>query len=313
MVVGPNRAPAQQKTGETPRIVLLGIEPDQKTIEVFEQGMRAAGRIKDINAQIDYRWGGNDPQHSADVAREVVSLNPSVIVSIGSPNTQLVHRLTSTIPIVFAVVSDPVGQGIVTSFAHPSGNVTGFSNFDSGVGGKWLQVLREIAPQRTRFVSLFNPTNNPIIELFHHSFEDAARSLNVDVSRMPVHDDGEIQAAFRRFAGATNIALLVPADPFTYYRSAMIAGLASKHQIPAMYAFRRFVDDGGLIAYGPDNNDPLYSAASYVDRVLKGEKPGDLPVQQPTKYTLVINLSAAKALGLSIPPSLFARADEVIE
>ena len=202
----------------------------------------------------------------------------------------------------------------MTSFAHPGGNVTGFSHFDTGVGGKWLQVLREIVPQRTRFVSMFNPNpNNPITELFQRSIEDAARSLSVEVSRALVHDDSEIQAAFEQFAGATNIALLVPSDPFTYFRSAMIAALAAKHRIPAMYPARRFVDDGGLVAYGPDLYDQIYLAASYVNRVLKGEKLGDLPVQQPTKYTLVINLKTAKVLGLDVPHSLLARADEVIE
>ena len=175
-----------------------------------------------------------------------------------------------------------------------------------------MQLLREIVPQRTRFVSMFNPINQ-ISELFQRSIEDAARSLNVEVSRAPVHDDSEIQAAFEEFAGATNIALLVPSNPLTFFRSAMIAALAAKHRIPAMYPVRRFVDDGGLVAYGPDLYDQIFSAASYVDRVLKGEKPGDLPIQQPTKYTLVINLRAAKAIDLNIPPSILARADEVIE
>ena len=311
-IVGCNEVFAQ-KTIETPRIAVVGIEPDQKVIEAFDRGMRTVGWIKDANARVEYRWSGSDPQLSAAIVREVINSTPSVIVPIGSPNTLVVHRLTSTIPIVFAVVSDPIYQGIATSFAHPGGNVTGFSNFDTGVGGKWLQLLREMAPQRTRFVSMFNPTNNQIIEFFQRSIEDAARSLNVEVSRAPVHDDGEIRAAFEQFAGATNIALLFPSDTFTYFRSAMIAPLAAKHRIPAMYPARRFVDDGGLVAYGPDIYDQIFSAASYVDRVLKGEKPGDLPIQQPTKYTLVINLRAAKAIDLNIPPSLLARADEVIE
>jgi putative ABC transport system substrate-binding protein len=290
---------------------VVGIDPDQEVIEAFDRGMRAVGRIKDANARVEYRWSGSDTQPGSAVVTEVVSSNPSVIVPIGSPNTLAVHRLTSTIPIVFAVVSDPIDLGIAASFAHPGGNVTGFSNFDTGVGGKWLQLLREMAPQRTRFVSMFRP--DPIAEFFQRSIEDAARSLNVEVSRAPVHDDGEIQAAFEQFGGATNIALLVPSNTFTYFRSAMIAALASKLRIPALYPARRFVDDGGLVAYGPDLYDQIYLAASYVDRVLTGAKPGDLPIQQPTKYTLVINLRAAKALGLEIPPTLLARADEVIE
>jgi putative ABC transport system substrate-binding protein len=309
-IVGCNEVFAQ-KTIETPRIAVIGIEPDQKVIEAFDRGMRAAGWIKDANARVEYGWGTQ--LSAAAVVAEVVSSNPSVIVSIGSPNTFAARKLTSTIPIVFAIVSDPVGQGIVTSFAHPGGNVTGFSNYDSEIGGKWLQVLREMAPQRTRFVSVFNPTNNPVSELFQSSFEDAARSLHVEVTQAPVYSDGEIQAVFERFAGATNIAFLFPSDPFTFFRSTMIAALASKHQIPAIFPARRFADDGGLVAYGPDIYHEIYSAASYVDRVLKGANPGDLPIQQPTKYTLVINLRAAKAIDLNIPSSLLARADEVIE
>ena len=311
-IVGCNEVFAQ-KTIETSRIVVIGVDPDQKVIEAFEQGMRAARSIKDADARVQYRWGGNDPQLRAAVVAEVVGSNPSVIVPIAAPNTLAARRLTSTIPMVFAVVSYPIDQGIVTNYAHPGGNVTGFSYFDSGIGGKWLQLLHEMTPQRTRFGSMFNPTNNQIIEFFQHSIEDAARSLNVEVSRVPVHDDGEIQAAFEQFAGATNIALLVPPDPFTYFRGAMIAALAAKHRIPTMYPARRFADEGGLVAYGPDLYDQIYLAASYVDRVLKGAKPGDLPFQQPTKYTLVINLRAAKAIDLNIPPSLLARADEVIE
>jgi putative tryptophan/tyrosine transport system substrate-binding protein len=200
----------------------------------------------------------------------------------------------------------------VTNFAHPGGNVTGFSYFDSAIGGKWLQLLQEMTPQRTRFVSMFNPYNQSV-EYLQRSIEDAARSLNVEVSRVPVQNDYEIRGAFEQLADATNIALLFPSDPFTFFRSAMIAALAAKHRIPAMYPARRFANDGGLVAYGPDIYDKIYLAASYVDRVLKGAKPGDLPVQQPTKYTLIINLRAAKALDLNIPPSLLARADEVIE
>jgi putative tryptophan/tyrosine transport system substrate-binding protein len=304
--------PFAQKTGEMPLITVVGIDPDQKVVEAFDRGMRAVGYINDGNARVDYRWSGSDPQLGPTIVTEVVSSNPSVIVAIGSPNTIALRRRTSTIPIVFAVVSDPVYQGIVTSFAHPGSNVTGFSYFDTGVGGKWLQVLREIAPQTTQFVSMFSPTNSPG-KFFLQSIEDAARSLNVEALRMPVQNDDEIRGAFEQLAGANNIALLFPSDPFTFFRSAMIATLAAKHRIPAMYPARRFADDGGLVAYGPDIYDEIYLAASYVDRILEGAKPGDLPVQQPTKYTLIINLRAAKALDLPIPATLLARADEVIE
>jgi len=302
-----------QRTGEMPRIAVVRADPnDQQDTAVFEKGMRAAGWIKDINVRLDYYVRRDDPQLTTSVVTEVVSSNPTIIVTIASPNTLATQRLTSTIPIVFAVVSDPIGQGVVTNFAHPGGNVTGFSYFDSGIGGKWLQLLLEMTPQRTRFVSMFSGTGGPT-ELFQRSIEDGARSLSVEVTRAVVHNDSEIEAVFERIAGATDIALIIPSNQFTYIRSRMIAELASKHRIPTMYPARRFADEGGLIAYGPDIYDEIYSAASYVDRILKGAKPGDLPIQQPTKYTLVINLRAAKAIDLNIPPSLLARADEVIE
>ena len=303
-----------QKIGEMPRIAVVRADPDDRQdVAVFEKGMRAAGWIKDINVRLDYYIGRDNSQLASSVVAEVVSSNPTIIVTIASPNTLAAHRLTSTIPIVFAVVSYPIDQGIAPSLAHPGGNVTGFSYFDGGIGGKWLQLLQEMTPQRTRFVSMYNPTGGPLPELFQRSIEDAARSLNVEVTRALVHTDSEIEAVFERIAGATDIALLIPSNAFTYIRSSMIAALAAKHRIPTIYPARRFADEGGLVAYGPDLYHQIYSAASYVDRILKGAKPGDLPIQQPTKYALIINLRAAKALDLDVPPSLLARADEVIE
>jgi putative ABC transport system substrate-binding protein len=209
------------------------------------------------------------------------------------------------------VVSDPVGQRIVTNLARPGGNITGFSHFDTGIGGKWVQLLREIAPETTRFVSMFKPALGSYAELFQRSMEDAARSLGIEVTRAPVLTDGDIEAVFERLAGAPNIALLVPSDPFTFVRSPMIAALAAKYRVPAIYPARQFVEDGGLVAYGPDLWDQLRSSAFYVSRILKGEKPGDLPVQAPTKFDFVINLKAARTLGLEIPLTIIARADEV--
>ena len=303
-----------QKIGEMPKIAMVRVAPgDGQDIAMFDQGMRAAGWTKDINVRLDYYVGSDDTQLASSVVTEVLSSNPTIIVTIASPNTLAAHRLTSTIPIVFAVVSYPIDQGIVPNLARPGGNVTGFSYFDGGIGGKWLQLLLEMTPQRTRFVSMYNPTVGPIGDLFQRSIDDAARSLNVEVTRALVYTDSDIEAVFERIAGARDIALLVPSNAFTYIRSSMIAVLAAKYHIPAMYPARRFVEEGGLVAYGPDLYHQIYEAASYVDRILKGAKPGDLPVQQPTKYPLVINLRAAKALGLNIPPSLLARADEVIE
>ena len=290
---------------------MVGFEANPKNISAFEQGMRKAGWLGDINARFDYRWGGT--KLTTTVPAEVVGSNPSIIVTIGSPATVAMHSASATIPIVFTVVSDPIGQGIVADLAHPGSNITGFSHFDSGMGGKWLQLLHEMTPQTTRFASIFNPAMGSYTELFERSIEDAARSLSLDVTRTPVRNDGEIETAFQRLAGTTSIALLFPTDQFTYARSAMIAALAVKHRLPAIYPARRFVDDGGLVAYGPDIYDEIHRSASYVDRILKGEQPGDLPVQAPTKFEFIINLKTAKTIGLTIPDSILARADEVIE
>jgi putative tryptophan/tyrosine transport system substrate-binding protein len=318
MIVWSKRGIAQT-TSEIPRIAILlpGDEADPESralVAAFEQGMRAAGRIKDVNVRLDYRWAGTDAQHATAAAAEIAGWNPTVIVAVGSPVVVPMHRATATIPIVFAVVSDPVGQGLVSSLAHPGGNITGFSNVEPGMGSKWLGLLKEIVPLTTRVAVMFNPATAPYNELFQRSIEDAARSLNVEVMRAPVQNDGEIEAVFARLAGARNgVALLVPSDAFTYFRSPLIVALAAKNRLPAIYAFRRFAADGGLVAYGVDPYDQIRSTAFYVDRIVKGAKPGDLPVQQPTKYTLVINLKTAQALGLAVPLTLQASADELIE
>jgi putative tryptophan/tyrosine transport system substrate-binding protein len=188
-------------------------------------------------------------------------------------------------------VSDPIAQGLVSNLARPGGNITGFSIFEPGMGGKWLDLLKKIAPHTARVAVMFNPVISPVNELFQRSVEDAARSFDIEVTRAPVHDDREIEAVLEQFGLAQNSALLLPSDAFTAFRSKMIVALAGKYRLPAIYAYRRFVDDGGLVSYGIDLDEHLRSAASYVDRIIKGAKPGDLPVQQPTKYTLVINLN----------------------
>jgi putative ABC transport system substrate-binding protein len=305
-------------TGRMPKIAVLmvGSADDLESpmlLSAFEQGMRAAGWTKDANVRLDYRWGGTDPQHAAAAAAEVAASKPDAIVAVGSPVVVATQHLTATIPIVFAIVSDPVGQGVVPNLAHPGGNVTGFSNLEPGIGGKWLELLKEIAPGVTKVAVMFNPATSPYNELFERSVEDGARTFGVQVSRAPVHDDGEMAALFERLAGQPDVGLLVPSDAFTYFRSATIVALAAKHRLPAIYAFRRFADEGGLVAYGVDAFEQMRATASYVDRILKGAKPGDLPVQMPTKYSLIINLKTAKALGLNVPPGLIAAADDVIE
>jgi putative tryptophan/tyrosine transport system substrate-binding protein len=297
-------------------VLMVGNADDAEStamVSAVEQGMRAAGWTKDVNVHFDYRWAGTDPQHSASAAAEVAASKPDVVVAIGSPVVIAMQRVTTTIPIVFAVVSDPVGQGFVPNLAHPGGNITGFSNLEPGIGGKWLELLKEIAPAVNKVAVMFNPATSPYNELFERSVEDGAGTFGVQVSRAPVHDDAEITAVFERLAGQSDVGLLVPSDAFTYFRSAMIVTLAAKHRLPAIYPFRRFVDEGGLVSYGVDTFEQMRAAASYVDRILKGAKPADLPVQLPTKYTFIINMKTAKALGLNVSSGLLATADDVIE
>jgi putative ABC transport system substrate-binding protein len=307
-----------EATGRMPTVavLLVGSADDNESgglVSAFEQGMREAGRIKDVNVHLDYRWGGTDPQHAASAATEVAALKPDVVVAVGSPVVSAMQRITTTVPIVFAIVSDPVGQHVVPNLARPSGNVTGFSNLEPEIGGKWLELLKEIAPGTKKVGVMFNPATSPYNELFERSVEVAARTFGVQVSRTPVHDDAEIAAVFERLSGQSDAALLVPSDAFTYFRSATTVALAAKNRLPAVYAFRRFATEGGLVAYGVDAFDQVRSTASYVDRILKGAKPGDLPVQMPSKYTLIINLKTAKALALTVPSGLLAAADEVVE
>jgi putative tryptophan/tyrosine transport system substrate-binding protein len=307
-----------QATSSNPRVaILMAIEQTDPGshgfVEAFEQGMREAGWINGINVQLDYRWGSTDPQRAIAAALEVSGWNPSVIVAVGSPVVRPLQRATSTIPIVFAIVSDPVDQGFVSSLAHPGRNITGFSHFDPEMGSKWLELLKEIAPLTRLVAVMFNPATSPYNELFQHSIENAASSFKVEIMPVPVHADGEIEAVFERLAKLPNGALLVPSDTYTYYRSPNIVLLAAKARLPAIYAFRRFVDDGGLVFYGPDPYDEVRSTAFYVDRILKGAEPRELPVQQPSKFALVINLKTARALGLDVPLYLQQLADEVIE
>jgi putative tryptophan/tyrosine transport system substrate-binding protein len=302
----------------TPKVAVLIVgsadDPESATmVSAFEQGMRAAGWTKNVNVRFDYRWGGTDPQHVASAAADVAALKPDLVVAIGSPVVVAMQRVTTTIPIVLAIVSDPVGQGVVPNLAHPGSNVTGFSNLEPGIGGKWLELLKAIAPGVTKVAVMFNPATSPYNELFERSVKDGARTFGVQVSQVPVHDDAEIAAVFERLAGQPDTGLLVPSDAFTYFRSTTIVALAAKHRLPAIYPFRRFATEGGLVANGVDAFEQMRETASYVDRILKGAKPGDLPVQMPTRYTLIINLKTAKALDLHVPTALLATADEVIE
>jgi ABC-type uncharacterized transport system substrate-binding protein len=279
----------------------------------FLQRMRELGWSDGHNLTLESRWSGADIDRMRTFAREIVVQQPDLIVAVGTPATSAVMRETSAIPIVFTQVSDPVGGGLVTNLARPGGNVTGFTLFEFSIGSKWLQTIKEIAPNVTRVAVLFNPTTAPYAPLYLRSVEDGTSSFAVDFSTLPLQDVVELEPTIKTFAATPNSALLVLTDTFTTVNRDRIIALAAEYRLPALYPYRFFAQSGGLVSYGVDTLEQYPRAAAYADRVLKGEKPGDLPIQQPTKFELVINLKTAKALGLTVPPSLLARADEVIE
>jgi len=279
----------------------------------FLEGLRELGWTDGRNIQIEIRFGGGDVGRIRAHAAELVALAPDVIVANTTPVTRAVRQATSSIPIVMAAVNDPVDQGFVSSLAHPGGNITGFSFIDFQMVGKWLEMLKEAAPGVTRAILMFNPNTAPHYYVYLRSFEAMPRSIAVDVTAAPVHDTTEVEEAIAKLGREPGGGLLVAPDGFTTIHQHLFIRLAQQHRLPAVYALRTFVAQGALMSYGPDSYDVLRRSASYVDRILKGEKPADLPVQAPTKYELVINLKTAKALGLTVPETLLARADEVIE
>jgi len=279
----------------------------------FEQSLGKLGWAVGQNLQIDYRWGMNGFDRARAAAAELLRLAPDVILANGTPALPAVKQTTVTVPIVFTVVNEPVAMGYVASLSRPGGNVTGFSNLEPAVGTKWLELLKELAPQVRRIAVIFNPETNPSIALFVRSMDGAAQKLAVEVFSAPVHEPAEIEATMTMLGREDGGGVIFPAVNFTVFHRHLIFDLAARHQLPAMYARRFFAEDGGLISYSPDEIDQFRRAAGYIDRILKGERPADLPVQQPTKFDLVINLRTARALGLQVPPTLLAIADEVIE
>jgi len=278
---------------------------------VFEQSLQQLGWTVGRNLQIDYRLAGGDPDRLRRYAEELVAFAPDVIMSVGSVPIGPLLQATRTIPIVFSNVADPVGAGFVQSLARPGGNVTGFTNFEYSMSGKWVELLKQIAPHVTRVAVLRDSTVAAGLGQFG-AIQTVAQSLGVDLTPVGVRDADEIERGIAAFARSPDVGLIVTAGGLAARRDVII-GLASRHKLPAVYPFRYYAVDGGLISYGPETHDPIRRAAGYIDRILKGEKPADLPVQAPTKYELVINLKTAKALGLMVPETLLARADEVIE
>ena len=262
--------------------------------------------------QIDIRWGASNAEASRKYAAELVALAPDVVLAAASPAVAALQQATRTVPIVFVNVTDPVGAGYVASLARPTGNTTGFTFIEYGMSGKWLELLKELGSHVTRAVVLRDPALAVGIGQLG-AIQSVAPSLGVEVSPIDARDAGDIERAITAFARLPNGGLIVTASPIAFIHRGLIISQAARHKLPAVYPLRFFVAGGGLISYGPDSIDQYRQAARYVDRILKGEKPADLPVQAPTKFELVVNLKAAKAIGLTVPPSVLARADEVIE
>jgi ABC-type uncharacterized transport system substrate-binding protein len=279
-------------------------------VAAFAQGLGELGWTIGRNVRIDARWAAGNADNFRKYAAELVALAPDGILATSTPAVAALQQATHTVPIVFVLVIDPVGGGLVANLARPGGNTTGFTVFEYGMSGKWVEVLKEIAPG-VRRVAVLRDLAIGIAQLA--AIQAVAPSFGVELSVIGVRDANEIESAVAAFARSPNGGLIVTTSTSALIHRELISTLAARHRLPAVYPFRYYVTAGGLISYGPDSIDPYRRAASYVDRILKGEKPADLPVQNPTKYELVINLKTAKALGLDVPATLLARADEVIE
>jgi ABC-type uncharacterized transport system substrate-binding protein len=284
----------------------------QARFAAFLLGLRELGWSDGRNVRIDTRWAAGDTERFRSYATELVALAPDVVLAASTPGVTAVQQATRTVPIVFVTVFDPVSAGFVSNLARPGGNTTGFALSEYGTSAKWLELLKQIAPGVTRVAVIWDPTLVSGTGQLA-AIQAAAPSFGVELSPVDVRDAGEIERAIAALARSTNGGLIVTGSPTQATQRKLIIEQAARHRLPAIYAHRFNVADGGLISYGPDSVDPYRRAATYVDRILKGEKPGGLPVQAPVKYELVINLATAKALGLDVPPTLLARADEVIE
>jgi putative tryptophan/tyrosine transport system substrate-binding protein len=294
-------------------MALAADDPEGQTrLVAFVQGLQESGWTDGRNVRIDTRWAAGDADRFRRYAAELIALAPDVILASGGTGVGVLLQATRTVPIVFTQTNDPVGAGYVDSLARPGGNATGFTNMEYGVSGKWLELLKEIAPRVTRAAVIRDATIPQGIGQFG-AIQAVAPSFGVEVRPIDAREAPEIERAVTAFARSANGGLIVTGSALTAVHRDLIITLAAQHKLPAVYWERFFVTSGGLISYGPDSIDPHRRAAGYVDRILKGEKPEDLPVQAPAKYELAINLKTAKALGLAIPPSVLARADEVIE
>jgi putative ABC transport system substrate-binding protein len=309
-----------QQNGRVPRIgvVFGGTSTGSQTVEglaAFKAALQELGWVDGRNIQIDYRYAAADIDRMNAIAKELVALQPDLLVGHTTPVVAALQRETRTIPIVFTVVTDPVGSGFVASLPHPGGNITGFINIEASLSGKWIEMLKEIVPGVTQATFMFNPETAPAFAFYQQPFEVAARANGVEPIIAPVRSAADIEHVFASLRGRPNAGLVLVPDIFVTRNGILdlINSLVVRDRVPAIYPYRFMVVAGGLICYGVDLIDLYRRVPSYVDRILRGTKPSDLPVQLPTRFELVINLKTAKALGLNIPPTLIARADEVIE
>jgi putative tryptophan/tyrosine transport system substrate-binding protein len=297
--------------------VLMGYaesDPEgQANIAAFRGGLRKLGWTEGRNIRIDIRWAAADADLVQRFARELVALQPDLILTQNTPGTAAILQQTRTIPIIFANVSDPIGSSFVASFSRPGGNVTGLTDIEGTIAGKWLELLKEIAPRTTRAAFLFNPETAPFAEYFLSYFKAVAGAFAMEAITAPVHDTSELESVIAAQARDSNCGLIIMPEAFMNVHRAEVIRLAAHYRLPAVYPRRFFAELGGLLSYGNDQSDNFRRTATYADRILKGSRPTELPVERPTKFELVINLKTAKALGLDVPASILARADLVIE
>jgi putative tryptophan/tyrosine transport system substrate-binding protein len=308
-------ARAQQASGSKRIAVLMGTSEDADgngRLASFRQGLKNLNWVEDRNVHLDVRWGAGDAERTKAFAAELVGLRPDVILATNTPTARSLKQATDRIPIVFAGLADPIADGLVVSLSNPGGNMTGFTSFNADIAGKWLQLLKEISPSIERVLVIYNPDTAPF-GIFLPVMETVAPQIGLTLVRAPVKDKAAIESAIGEFASGQSSGIMIMPDVFTTLHRATIFERAAAGRLPTMCPLRYYAAAGGLMSYGSNFNTLMMQAAPYVDRILRGEKPRDLPVQEPTEYELTINLKTARALGLTVPSTLLARADQIIE